>query len=129
MQKLAVINKQANDNNDTDIDKLLKKSDKDKQLRDILERMALGMKKNNHDLHQNALSMLLEKSRLVYSGVTIKLFNRIAEGLLPLTKLGQRNETILEDDEFSLSRHTSEASNTMKRSITESEKVTDAVSI
>lgn len=129
MQKLAVINKQANDNNDTDIDKLLKKSDKDKQLRDILERMALGMKKNNHDLHQNALSMLLEKSRLVYSGVTIKLFNRIAEGLLPLTKLGQRTETILEDDEFSLSRHTSEASNTMKRSITESEKVTDAVSI
>ncbi len=129
MQKLAVINKQANDNNDTDIDKLLKKSDKDKQLRDILERMALGMKKNNHDLHQNALSMLLEKSRLVYSGVTIKLFNRIAEGLLPLTRLGQRTETILEDDEFSLSRHTSEASNTMKRSITESEKVTDAVSI
>jgi hypothetical protein len=129
VQKLAVINKQANDNNDTDIDKLLKKSDKDKQLRDILERMALGMKKNNHDLHQNALSMLLEKSRLVYSGVTIKLFNRIAEGLLPLTKLGQRTETILEDDEFSLSRHTSEASNTMKRSITESEKVTDAVSI
>jgi hypothetical protein len=129
VQKLAVINKQANDNNDTDIDKLLKKSDKDKQLRDILERMALGMKKNNHDLHQNALSMLLEKSRLVYSGVTIKLFNRIAEGLLPLTRLGQRTETILEDDEFSLSRHTSEASNTMKRSITESEKVTDAVSI
>ena len=70
--------------------------------------MALGMKKNNYDLHQNALSMLLEKSRLVYSGVTIKLFNRIADGVMPVTKLGQRTETILEDEEFSISRHTSE---------------------
>jgi len=88
VQKLAVINKQANDNNDTDIDKLIKKSDKDKQHKDILERMALGMKKNNHELHQNSLSMLLEKSRLVYSGITIKLFNRITDGMMPVTKLG-----------------------------------------
>lgn len=45
------------------------------------------MKKNNYDLNQNALSMLLEKSRLVYSGVTIKLFNQIADGVMPVTKL------------------------------------------
>ena len=92
--------------------------------------MALGRKKNNHDLHQNALGFLLERSRLVYSGVTIKLFNRIAEGVLPLTKLGQRTETIVEDDEYSISRRTSELSDQRtKRSFAESEKVSDAVSV
>jgi hypothetical protein len=58
--------------------------------------MAIGMKKNNNEVHQNILALLLEKSRLVYSGVTIKLFNY-------KNSTKKRNETIYEADKFNIS--------------------------
>ena len=77
------------------------KPDGSKAHRDILERMAIGMKKSSHELHQNVLGLLLEKSRLLYSGVTIKLFNRITS--INQNKHLPRTETISEDDEFNIS--------------------------
>lgn len=73
-QKLAVINKQALDNSTGSAGA---SSKKDKKLTEILERISIGMKKGSHEVHQNVLSLLLEHSRLAYSGFTIKLFNRI----------------------------------------------------
>lgn len=107
VRKLSLINKQANDNIEGDLQ--LKRTPHDKQLKDIFERMAIGMKKNNVDLNATPLGLLLEKSRLVYSGVTIRLFNRITFAQNK-PKLGMRADTILEDDEFSISKKSSDDS-------------------
>lgn len=65
--------------------------------------MAIGMKKSSHEVHKNGLGLLLEKSRLVYSGVTINLFNHITKSSKDMQELQKRSDTIMEDAEFNIS--------------------------
>jgi hypothetical protein len=80
VQNFAVLTKQANDTSEP-ADSKFKSTNQDKPLKDMLERMSIGLRKSSQDIHHNALSLLLEHSRLVYSGSTIKLFHHITLGM------------------------------------------------